>query len=125
MRTSNDQQWEIARVVDLFGTPAKSERRREPRIKAGLSVLVRTPDAHPMEGCLLDVSTKGAKIRIPDLVSVGTPVRIEAHELLLVGNIRRCELTHGAYEAGVELSVSVERLIELRLLDAALMAESA
>jgi len=99
-------------------------QRTEPRIKAGLAVLVRTPNAVPMEGCLLDVSPKGARIRVPNLVPVRTPVRIEAHELLLVGNIQRCKLTHGAYEAGIVLSVPMDRLVELRLLDAALWAES-
>ena len=99
-------------------------QRTEVRIKAGLAVLVKTPNAVPMEGCLLDVSPKGARIRVPNPVRVRTPVRIEAHELLLVGNVQRCEHTHGAYEAGIVLSVPMDRLVELRLLDAALCAES-
>jgi hypothetical protein len=103
---------------------ATLERRTEPRIKAGLSALVRTPNSRPMEGCLLDVSPKGARVRVPNLVPVGTIMRIEAHELVLVGNIQRCDQTHGAYEAGVELSVPMEMLDELRLLNAALCAES-
>jgi hypothetical protein len=103
---------------------ATLDRRTELRIKAGLSALVSTPNSPPMEGCLLDVSPKGARVRVPNFVPVGTIIRIEAHELVLVGNIQRCGLTHGAYEAGVELSVPMEMLDELRLLNAALLAES-
>ena len=100
------------------------ERRAEPRIKAGHSVLFKTPNALPMEACLLDISSRGARLRIPDPVSVGETVRIEAPNVLLVGTIKRCELIHGAYEVGLVLSFPMEMLGELRKLNAACLAES-
>ncbi len=103
---------------------ATLERRSEPRIKAGHSVLLRAPNAHPMEACLLDISSQGARLRIPDPVSVGETVRIEAPDLLLAGTINRCELTRGAYEVGLALSFPMEMFGELRKLNAALLSES-
>jgi hypothetical protein len=100
------------------------ERRAEPRVRAGLSVLLKTPDAHPMEACLLDVSPSGARLRVPEPVLVGANVRIEAHELLLLGTVKRCCLTQGTHEVGVALSRPLEMLDELRQLNAALLAES-
>jgi PilZ domain-containing protein len=100
------------------------DRRTEPRIKAGLSVLLTTPNAHPMEACLLDVSPRGARLRVPEVVPSGTNVRIEAHELLLTGTVKRCCLIHGGHEVGIRLQAPIDMQDELRQLNAALLAES-
>ena len=104
---------------------ATLERRAEPRTKTIMSVLLRTANAHPMEACLLDISSTGARLRIPQEVPVGANIRIEAQDLLLFGIVKRCCLTHGAHEVGITLSVPLEMLIELRKLDAALLAHDA
>ena len=93
------------------------------RTKVGRSVLVNTTNGLRLEGCLLDVSSIVAGLRVPKLIPVGTKVKIEAYELLLEGNITHCTLTHGAYEADVELSVPMGILDESRLLDTALWLE--
>ena len=100
------------------------DRRAEPRIKAGHSVLLRTPNTHPAEACLLDVSSRGARLRVPEPVPIGETVTIEAPDLLLSGSIKRCARAHGAYEVGIALSVPVEMIGELRKLNAAILAES-
>jgi hypothetical protein len=100
------------------------DRRAEPRSKAGHSVLLRTPDAHPAEACLLDVSSRGARLRVPGPVPIGETVTIEAQDVLLSGSIKRCTRVHGAYEVGIALSFPLELLGELRKLNAALSAES-
>jgi len=103
---------------------ATSERRAEPRIKAGVSVVWITQRSHPIEACLLDLSPHGARLRIPEMVPVGTNVRIEAHELLLSGTVRRCCRIQGAYEVGMMLAEPMDMVDQLRRLDAALLAES-
>ena len=102
---------------------ATSERRKEPRIRTSQPVLVRALNALPVEACVLDVSSKGARLRAPEPVPVGAVVRIEARELLLVGTVIRCELTRGAYDVGILLSRPLEMLLELRKL-ASLLPES-
>jgi hypothetical protein len=99
------------------------ERRREPRIKANHSALLRTLNAPPVEAWVLDVSSRGVRLRVPEPVPVGAAVRIEAQELLLFGTITHCELTQGAYYVGIELSRPLEMLAELRKLYGALLDE--
>ena len=100
------------------------ERRTEPRIRTGNLVVLRTPNALPMEACLLDISSKGARVRVPRPVRIGTSVRIEEHEVRLSGTVLRCAQSHGAYELGIALAFPLEMIGELRKLNAALLAES-
>jgi hypothetical protein len=100
------------------------ERRSEPRAKANHPALLKMPHAHPIEAWVLDISSSGARLRLPEPVPVGTRVSLEAQELLLFGTTTRCEMTHGAYDVGVVLSRPLEMLGELRKLQAALLAES-
>jgi PilZ domain-containing protein len=101
-----------------------AERRSETRTRAGNLVVLRTPNALPMEACLLDISSKGARVRVPKPVPIGKAVRIEEHEVLLSGTVVRCAQSHGAYEVGIALAFPLEMLGELRKLNAALLAES-
>jgi PilZ domain len=82
---------------------------------------MKTPNAHPMEACMLDLSPSGARLRVPEAVRVGENVRIEAPELLLSGTVKRCCLMHGGHEV---LSLPLEVSDELRKLNAALLAEA-
>jgi PilZ domain len=113
----------VTKTQDQAST-ATLERRAEPRVKAGHSVLLRPPNTLPMEGCLLDVSSRGARLRVPEPIPVGATVRIEAPGLMLSGTIKRCALNHGAYDAGIVFVRPVEMLGELRKLEAAFLAES-
>lgn len=106
------------------GATAMLERRSEPRFKSGHSVVLRTSCAHPMEAYLLDISSKGARIRVPEAIPVDVSIRVEAPGLLLFGTTTRCLLSHGAYEIGVALARPVEMLGELEKLNAAISAES-
>jgi hypothetical protein len=102
---------------------AALDRRAEPRTKTGLSVVVKTSHAHPTEACLLDMSTNGARLRVPEEVAVGASVRIEAPDLLLFGTVRRCCHIDGAHEVGIVLSLPLKMLVELRQLNAAILRE--
>ena len=106
------------------GATATLERRDEPRIKAGHAALLTTANMHPMEAWVLDVSSRGARLRVPEAVPVDAVVRIEAQELMLFGTVAHCEFSHGAYEVGIVLARPLEMLTELRKLNAALLAES-
>jgi len=96
------------------------ERRAEPRTKTILSVLLRAPDVHPMEACLLDISSRGARLRAPQPIPVGAEIRIEAEDLLLFGTVKRCCQTRGAHEVGIVLTMPLQILGDLRRLNDAL-----
>ena len=102
---------------------ATLERRSEPRVKSILPVFVKTPHAHPMEACLLDVSAHGARLRVPEPVLIGENLRIEAPNLLLFGTVKHCRAIHGAHEVGIALSLPLEMLGELQRLNAALRVD--
>jgi hypothetical protein len=112
-------------MTNYSSATATLERRAEPRTKTGLSVLLKTSHAHPMEACLLDISTSGARLRVPEEILVGANVRIEAEDLLLFGTVKRCCQSAGAHEVGIALSLPLRMLIELRKLNMVLLAESA
>lgn len=99
------------------------ERRSEPRIKTNHTVLFRTPDTLPVEACLLDISTKGARLRASEPVPVGSLIRVDSQEMLLFGTVTRCAPNRGAYDVGISLSRPLELLGELRRLNASLLAE--
>ena len=50
---------------------ATPERRLDPRTKTSHTVLLKTPDALPIEACVLDVSSRGARLRSSEPVPVG------------------------------------------------------
>ncbi len=80
-----------------------------------------------MEAWVLDISSRGARLRVPGAVGAGTAVGVEAPGLMLFGSIARRELNrgaYGAYEVGVKLSEPLQMLGELRRLYAALLTES-
>jgi hypothetical protein len=102
---------------------ASLERRSEARIKACHPALLRTPNAHPIEGWLLDASSTGIGLRVPEPVPVGVAVRVDAQELLLFGTVTHCEQTDGAYRVGIKLSRSLEMLAELQKLNESIFIE--
>jgi hypothetical protein len=103
---------------------ATSERRAEPRVKTSQGVLVRTPNARPIEACMLDASSRGVRLRAPEPVPVGAAVRVDGREAVLFGTVTRCEPTRGAFDVGISLSRPWEMLSELRKFNAALLVES-
>jgi hypothetical protein len=103
---------------------ATLERRGAPRAKANHPALLKRQDGHALEVWVLDVSSTGAHLRVPERVPVGARIGIEAQELLLFGTTTRCEPTHGAYDVGVALSRPLEMLGELQKLQAALLLEA-
>jgi len=78
-----------------------------------------------MEACVLDFSGSGLRLRTPLQIPCGAPVRVDAQDLLMLGEICRCQPDHGAYTVGVRLSHSFTALAELERLNRALVAYSA
>lgn len=78
---------------------------------------------HLIEACVLDMSGSGLKLRVPAPVPCGTPVKIDGKNTLMLGEVCRCEPEEGAYTVGVQLSQTLSSLMELELLNRALIGE--
>ncbi len=96
----------------------RSERRIEVRFKASqpvsLTVLGGTTKA-VMEGCITDISPSGLRLRVPEPLALGAPIKVDAQDVLLLAEVVRCEPDRGAYNVGLQVhkSVAASELIRL------------
>lgn len=82
------------------------------------------PVARPvMQAQVLDASGAGLRLRVPSMIPSGSPVKVDAEDMLLLGEVTRCEPEQGAYIVGLHLSHSLEALAELQKLNQALLGE--
>lgn len=74
-----------------------------------------------IEACVLDVSTSGIQVRSPTRLTCATRVEIEGNDGQMLGTVCHCEAHDGAYQIGVQLSDPLSSLLELDLLNRALI----
>ena len=60
-------------------------------------------------------------MRSPTPLACDTQVKIEGQDVLMLGTVCRCEPQEGAYRIGIQLSAPLSSLIELELLNRALI----
>src|ERR1019366_3362501 len=99
------------------------ERRKEPRLRITqpVTLLVLGTRRVLIEACVLDVSTNGVQVRSPTKLRCGTKVKIRGEDAQMIGAVSRCEAHEGAYRIGIQLSDPMSSLIELELLNSALI----
>ncbi len=82
------------------------ERRKEPRLKANQPVMV-TPlgmiGMPPMSGRVLDMSGSGLRLRLPNPVPCGSPIKVESQHMVMLGEVSRCQDDDGDYIVGLML----------------------
>jgi PilZ domain-containing protein len=82
------------------------------------------PIAQPvMEAQVLDASGSGLRLRVPWVIPCGAPVKVDAQDMLMLGEVTRCEPDQGAHIVGLHLSHSLEALAESQKLNRALLGE--
>ena len=75
-----------------------------------------------IEACVLDVSTSGVQVRSPMRLACDTHVKIEGNDAVMLGTVCHCEAQGGgAYKIGIQLSDPLSSLVELELLNRALI----
>jgi hypothetical protein len=102
------------------------ERRKEPRLHVNESVmlLVLGPQGtHPIEGCVVDLSNNGVQVRVPGPVPLDTVIKIDGLDALILGKVCHCRPDLGAYRLGIQLSTPLPSLMELELLNRALIGQ--
>ena len=57
-----------------------------------------------MRANVCDISGSGMRLRTPLPLPCGTPVEIEAHEMLTLGSVCRCVPDKGSYTIGIQIS---------------------
>jgi hypothetical protein len=119
-----------APFVHISSVPADDvlvERRKQPRLKVRESVMLitlGTPGGHPIEACVVDMSSNGVQVRVPTQLPRETLVKIEGEHELILGQVCHCEPEGGAYRVGIRLTSPLPSLaLELELLNRALIAE--
>jgi hypothetical protein len=102
------------------------ERRKEPRLYVSQPVTVTLIEGRVrrlIEACVLDISNSGLQLRLPTPLPCGAAIEIEGEDALAVGEVCRCEPEKGAYRVGVKVSQTLSSLMELELLNRALIGE--
>lgn len=106
----------------------RGETRRERRLAANTAVTITVlgilgePKA---VGTVLDMSGSGLRLRLPLPIPCGAPVKVEADDMLMLGEVVRCEPLGQSYSIGLSLSHSLAALSELERLNRALLGHDA
>jgi hypothetical protein len=79
--------------------------------------------SRPIEACVVNMSSNGLQVRVPAPIPCDTLVKIDAESELILGKVHHCALDGGAYRVGIQLSAPLSSLMELELLNRALIGE--
>jgi hypothetical protein len=109
-------------------TQRRGETRREQRLPANTPVTVTVlgilgePKAI---GTVLDMSGSGLRLELSLPLPCGAPVKLETNDVLMLGEVVRCEPLGQSYSVGLSLSHSLAALSELERLNRALLGHDA
>jgi hypothetical protein len=101
------------------------ERRMTPRLKLDepLQVTVLGQGLPSVTASVVEISGRGLKLHSPVPIPVDAPVKVEAPELLVLGEVCFCQAAGESYEIGMNVVHSLTNLSELERLGRALLDE--
>lgn len=76
------------------------ERNIEARLKANQPVMVSScglMKLSSVSGRALDVSATALRLRLPHPIPCGSPVRVEADDMIMLGEVKRCQYDFDSY----------------------------
>jgi hypothetical protein len=82
------------------------ELRREPRLKANQPVIVSPlgmMKMPPVAGRTVDMSGSGLRLRLPNPIPCGSPVKVEAEHMVMLGEVSRCQFEDGCYTVSLAM----------------------
>jgi PilZ domain-containing protein len=82
-------------------------QRRESRLAADTPVKLKVLGmlGEPtIDGCVKDMSGSGLRVSVPLPIPCGASVRVEGKEMVMLGEVCRCEPDQAGYSVGVILS---------------------
>jgi hypothetical protein len=95
-----------------FAPPARDpqghaipERRTDARaaLSAPLSLRVLDPSARLLEGQLLNVSTRGLKVQVPEALEPGVMVQVRLGGKIIMAEVRYCQAHGQEFQLGVRI----------------------
>lgn len=100
------------------------DRRREIRLPANMDVtLTVLTDQSSLASTVLNLSGSGLLLRIPKPLACGTPVSVAGNDILLLGEVCRCEEVPAAWRVAILVRHSLRGLLELDRLNRRLMGQ--
>jgi hypothetical protein len=98
------------------------ERRKHYRLipTESTHVVVLGEGGTTLEGLVLDISARGIGLRVPQALPVGTALKVEGDNDLLLGEVTSCERDAHGYRIGMEIKHRLAGLAELHRLNRAL-----
>ncbi|HLH38031.1 MAG TPA: PilZ domain-containing protein [Bryobacteraceae bacterium] len=102
------------------------DRRREPRVRVDMAATVTILDAtkNLITARVADISGSGLLLVTSRPIPVDSPVRIEAQDILLLGEVCRCQDDGGQWRVAVQVRHSLSGLKKLERLNRALMGSN-
>jgi len=92
------------------------ERRREPRFRVDMPVIVTvlgTAGRLLIPGYMEDISGSGLRFRLPLPIDCGMRVKVAGEGILLLGEIRCSQPTEDGYQVVMEISCALAPLSDL------------
>lgn len=102
------------------------ERRKEPRIDINQEVTITVlgePDSPPFQATAVDMSGTGMRFISAHPVKYQAAVKVQTHELLLLGEVIRIEVCDRGHVVALKLQHSLDLLAVLHRLNQALRRE--
>ena len=78
----------------------------------------------PITGAVLDMSGSGLRVDLPLPIPCGATVKVEVTNMLMLGEVYRCEPVGNRFAIGIALSHSLAALLDLERLNRALLGEA-
>jgi len=101
------------------------EKREEVRTSLHEPVIVTEvdPPGQPTGGVLKNVSGSGMLVRLPHSISRRSMVKVETKDMLMLGEVLRCEPDGDSFKVALALRHSLQSLTGLTNLNRALLEE--
>ncbi len=104
------------------------ERRKKARFPSDTPVTVTVLDGEKqpaISGRVVDMSGCGLRLSVPQPIPVGSPVKVEGTDMLLLGEACRSQPSQDGYDVALEIAQSLASLSDLDRLNRALVGEEA
>src|SRR5271156_6508343 len=110
--------------MDSLDQP-RTERRSEPRVVAKERVIVTElgQDRRPHVGLIVEISGISLTLKLVSAIICGAPVQVETTNMLMLGEVMRCESADDGFRLALTLRHSLQDLQALENLNRVLMGK--
>jgi hypothetical protein len=102
-----------------------TERRSESRVEAKERVIVTElgPVRRPHVGLIVEIAGTSLTLNLVTAIACGTPVQVETTNMLMLGEVTRCEPADEGFRLALRLRHSLQDLQALEKLNGVLMGK--